>query len=226
MRSQTLPGLLKKALWRFSDRQWNATWREPLNRQRAALGLAPVDNVPSYIANEHSWVAADPLLAPASEFDGIRLFQTGAWILRDERPLPDELQEFLAAGDPPIYFGFGSMKRNDNLNRILIQAARALGHRAIISKGWGGFGLSDAASDCIVIDDVSHEKLFPRVAAIVHHGGAGTITTAARAGKPQVIVPHLYDQFYWSQRVRKLGIGVSGGEPAKLTIEKLIAAFA
>jgi len=225
VRSQTLPGLLKKALWRFSDRQWNATWREPLNRQRAALGLAPVDNVPSYIANEHSWVAADPLLAPASEFDGIRLFQTGAWILRDERPLPDELEEFLAAGNTPIYFGFGSMKRNDNLNRILIQAARALGHRAIISKGWGGFGLSDAPSDCMVIDDVSHEKLFPRVAAIVHHGGAGTITTAARAGKPQVIVPHLYDQFYWSHRVRKLGIGVSGGEPAKLTIEKLIAAL-
>jgi vancomycin aglycone glucosyltransferase len=225
VRSQKLPRLLKKALWRLSDKQWNALFREPLNEQRAALGLAPVNNVPSYIANEHSWVAADPLLAPAAEFDGTRPFQTGAWILRDERPLSDELEKFVAAGDPPIYFGFGSMKRNDNLNQMLIQAARASGHRAIASKGWGSFGLSDSPPDCMVIDDVNHEKLFPRVAAIVHHGGAGTITTAARAGKPQVIVPHLYDQFYWSHRVQKLGIGVSAGEAAKLTLDKLITAL-
>ena len=225
VRSQMLPGLLKKALWRLSDQQWNALWRESLNEQRATLGLAPVNNVPRYIAGEHSWVAADPLLAPASEFDGTLPFQTGAWILRDERPLSDEIEKFLAAGEPPIYFGFGSMKRNDNLNQMLIQAARALGHRAIVSKGWGSFGLSDDPSDCMVIDDVSHEKLFPRVAAMVHHGGAGTITTAARAGKPQVIVPHHSDQFYWSHRVQKLGIGVSAGEAAKLTIEKLITAL-
>ena len=225
VRSQILPRLLKKALWRLSDQQWNALWREPLNEQRATLGLAPVNNVPSYIANEHSWVAADPLLAPASEFEGTRPFQTGAWILRDERLLSDELEKYLAAGDPPIYFGFGSMKRNDNLNQMLIQAVRALGHRAIVSKGWGNFGLSGDPSDCMVIDEVSHEKLFPRTAAIVHHGGAGTITTAARAGKPQVIVPQLYDQFYWSHRVQKLGIGVSAGEAAKLTLEKLITAL-
>jgi len=225
VRSQVLPRLLKKALWRLSDMHWNTLWRETLNEQRATFGLAPVHNVPSYIANEHSLVAADPLLAPASELNGRRPFQTGAWILRDERPLADELEKFLAAGDPPIYFGFGSMKRNDNLNQMLIQAARALGHRTIISRGWGNFGLSDCPSDCIVIDDVSHEKLFPRAAAIVHHGGAGTITTATRAGKPQVIVPHGYDQFYWSHRVQKLGIGVSAGDGAKLTLEQLITAL-
>jgi vancomycin aglycone glucosyltransferase len=225
VRSQRLPGLLKKALWRLSDRQWNAMWREALNEQRAALGLAPVENVPRYIANEHSLVAADPVLAPAADFDGTAPFQTGAWMLRDERQLSDELETFLAAGDPPIYFGFGSMRRNDNLNQMLIQAARALGRRALVSKGWGGFGSGDDASDYMVVDDVSHQTLFPRVAAIVHHGGAGTTTTAARAGKPQVIAPHLYDQFYWSHRLQRLGIGVSAGQAKNLSLEKLTAAL-
>ena len=76
--------------------------------------------------------------------------------------------------------------------------------------------------DCISIGDVNHEKLFSRVAAIVHHGGAGTTTAAARAGKPQVVVPFLYDQYYWSHRVQQLGIGVSGPTAKKLTADFLV----
>src|SRR6185436_17216251 len=80
--------------------------------------------------------------------------------------------------------------------------------RSILSKGWAKLELFDDRSDCIAIGDINHDALFPRVAAVVHHGGAGTTTAAARAGVPQVVIPHIYDQFYWAQRMKKLNIGV------------------
>jgi vancomycin aglycone glucosyltransferase len=107
----------------------------------------------------------------------------------------------------------------------MVAAARALGRRAIVSQGWAGLEVTDTGTDCIAVGDVSHEKLFPRVAAIVHHGGAGTTTAAARSGKPQVVVPHIYDQYFWAHRVQQLGIGVSAGRAAQLTIEKLVSAL-
>ena len=225
VRSQRWPGLVKRALWRLSDMRWNALYRDVLNEQRAELGLSPIHQVPSYIANQKSLIAADSLLAPAPTMDGAKLFQTGAWLLHDRRPLPDDLESFLAAGDPPIYFGFGSMGAKQQTSRLLIEAARALGYRALISQGWGNLAVTDSGDDCFAAGDVSHEKLFPRVAAIVHHGGAGTTTAAARSGKPQVIVPHLYDQHYWAHRVQQLGIGVSAGLVEKLSSERLVDAL-
>jgi vancomycin aglycone glucosyltransferase len=109
--------------------------------------------------------------------------------------------------------------------RFFIEAARALGLRSIISQGWGNLNLIDAGTDSISISDVNHDKLFAQVAAIVHHGGAGTTTTAARAGKPQVIVPHIYDQHYWASRVQKLGIGVSGPMRDELSVDAMVQAL-
>jgi vancomycin aglycone glucosyltransferase len=91
--------------------------------------------------------------------------------------------------------------------RTLIDAARAAGRRVILSQGWADLGLIDDAPDCTAIGDVNHQALFPRVAAVVHHGGAGTTTAAARAGVPQVAVPMFSDQFYWARRIGDLGIG-------------------
>ena len=108
---------------------------------------------------------------------------------------------------------------------MLIAAARAVGRRAVISHGWGNLDVIDRGADCIAIGDVDHAKLFPRVAAVVHHGGAGTTTAAASAGAPQLVVPHLYDQHYWANRVRRLGIGVAGPLAARLTTDALVAAL-
>ncbi len=77
----------------------------------------------------------------------------------------------------------------------------------------------------MVIGEVDHAKLFPRLAAIIHHGGAGTTHTAARAGRPQVIIPHNYDQFYWAHRVQQLGVGVSGPVHDELATEGLVEAL-
>ena len=93
----------------------------------------------------------------------------------------------------------------------MVESARALGYGAIVLRGWAELSLDEPA--CPAITEANLQALFPRVAAIVHHGGAGTTTT--RAGVPQVVVPHLYDQNYFAQRVQDLGIGVThaGAEP-------------
>jgi vancomycin aglycone glucosyltransferase len=97
-----------------------------------------------------------------------------------ENPL---IKNFLAGGAPPIYLGFGSMRASEQTARVLIEAARAMGLRSILSQGWANLTVGNLGDDCLSIDDVNHEKLFPRMAAIVHHGGAGTTTAAARAGR-------------------------------------------
>ena len=137
------------------------------------------------------------------------MFQTGAWILADERPLSPELETFLEAGEPPVYFGFGSMRAPQDLSQMTIQSARALGRRAIVSRGWADLSLVDNDPDCLAIGEVNLQALFKRVAAVVHHGGAGTTTAAALAGAPQVVIPQIYDQHYWAQRVHDLGIGTA-----------------
>jgi len=123
---------------------------------------------------------------------------------------------------------FGSMRASDQTAYVLIEAARVLGLRSILSQGWANLTPSDtdSADDCLSIGNIGHEKLFPRAAAIVHHGGAGTTTAAARAGTAQVIIPHNYDQFYWAHRVQELGVGVSGHMRDDLSIKALVQALA
>ena len=98
-------------LWAQDAKRWNDTWSSLLNPQRAALGLAPVSDVRSYILTGQPWLAADPTLGPWPDSTGQAVFQTGAWILPDARPLSTELEAFLNAGDPPIYFGSAAFVR-------------------------------------------------------------------------------------------------------------------
>ena len=179
------------------------------NANRARLSLAPVDDVIGHILTDRPWLAADATLAPVPSTPGMRVVQTGAWILPDSSALAAELEAFLDRGEPPVYLGFGSMPAAEGTSRTLIDAARAVGRRVILSQGWADLGLVDNAPDCLAIGDVNQQALFPRVAAVVHHGGAGTTTAAARAGVAQVAVPMFGDQFYWGRRIRDLGIGAA-----------------
>jgi vancomycin aglycone glucosyltransferase len=192
-------------LWARDAERWNTTWGPLLNSYRAKAGLDPVENVRDHLFTSQPWLASDPTLAPwPGDSDVI---QTGAWILPDNRPLSAELAEFLDAGDPPVYFGFGSIRAPEDLARTMIQAARAVGRRAIMLRGWADLSLLDNEPDCLSIGEVNQQALFTRVAATVHHGGAGTTTAAARAGAPQVVIPQHVDQPYFAQRVQNLGIG-------------------
>ena len=196
-------------LWAQDARRWNDTWSTFINAQRASLGLSPIDDVRSYVLTARPWLAADPTLGAWPGPDGETVFQAGAWILEDDRPLAPELEAFLAAGDPPVYCGFGSIRAPAEVSRVMIASARALGRRAIVSRGWADLSLVDDEPDCIAIGEVNQQALFQRVAAVIHHGGAGTTTAAARAGAPQVVIPQHYDQHYWAQRVQQLGLGTA-----------------
>ena len=222
---QSLGSEANEALWSEEARSWNGLFRDALNEERAQLGLDPIEAVQRHIFTEHPWLAADALLGPPGANAELEITQTGAWLLDDPRPLPDHIEEFLARGEPPVYFGFGSMRVLQGSNRSLIESARAVGRRSIISQGWGNLAPIDDASDCLSVDDVSHEALFARVEAIVHHGGAGTTTAAARSGKPQVIVPHHYDQFYWAHRIQELGVGAVGPTRDELTLSAMTRAL-
>ena len=145
------------------------------------------------------------------------MVQTGAWILPDQRPLPAGLEAFLNAGPPPVYVGFGSMRAPEDIARVAIEAIRAQGRRVLVARGWAGLAPVDDAGDCFAVGEINQQALFGRVAAVVHHGGAGTTTTATRAGAPQVVVPQWADQPYWASRVADLGIGVAHDVQAPTT---------
>lgn len=196
-----------------------------LNGHRGAIGLPPLDNLRDYALTDRPWLATDPILDPWQPAD-LDVVQTGAWLLRDERPLPAELVEFLDAGAPPVYVGFGSMpmRASHDVARTAIEAVRAQGRRVVVSRGWADLSPIDDRDDCVAVGEVNHQALFERVAAVVHHGGAGTTTTAARAGAPQVVVPQGADQPYWATRVRDLGIGAAHDGPAP-TAESLSTAL-
>jgi vancomycin aglycone glucosyltransferase len=142
-------------------------------------------------------------------------------------PLPAKLESFLAMGPPPVYLGFGSMPDADPAatTRTLLEAIARTGRRALIGAGWAALGDGPLPEGVLAIESVSHPMLFPRCAAIVHHGGAGTTTTAARAGVPQVVVPHLADQFYWARRVERLGIAVAAMTRRRLDAAVLAASI-
>jgi vancomycin aglycone glucosyltransferase len=183
-----------------------------------------VDNVRDHVFTDNPWLAADPTLGPWQEPTDLDVLQTGAWILPVVRPLPAELEAFMDAGTPPVYVSFGSVRAPEDAARVAIEAIRAQGRRAVVARGWADLALIDDRDDCFAVGEVNQQALFGRVAAVVHHGGAGTTTTATRAGAPQVVVPQIADQPYWAGRVAELGIGAAHDGPIP-TFESLSAAL-
>ncbi|QGV77119.1 glycosyltransferase [Streptomyces ficellus] len=215
-----------RELWELDARNIHELFGPALNLHRAAVGLAPVDSVRDHVFGDRPWLATDPVLDPWQETPGLDVVQTGAWIVPDVQPLPADLMAFLDAGTPPVYVGFGSMPMHGaaDVAQVAIGTIRALGRRAVVARGWADLDLIDDGDDCFVVGEVNQQALFPRTAAVVHHGGAGTTTTATRAGTPQVVVPQLADQPYWAGRVADLGVGVAHDGPVP-TAESLSAAL-
>jgi vancomycin aglycone glucosyltransferase len=212
------------SLWARDAQRWNDNFGAALNSSRASLGLKPVSDVRRHLFTDRPWLAADPVLGPWIETDDLDVVQTGAWMMQDQRPISAELEAFLNDGDPPVNFGFSSMAAPENISRAMIMAARENGRRAIVSRGWAEVVLPNNDPDCLSIGEENLQALFKRVAAVVHHGGAGTTTIAAMAGVPQVVVPQIWDQHYWAKRVQQLGIGIAHA-PGTPTAESLTEAL-
>src|SRR3954469_11408566 len=130
---------------------------------------------------------------------------------------PDVLVDFLGAGHPPVFVGFGSMTpTDDGLNDVVAVAVKRAGVRAVVQSGWGELG--PAGDDILLVGDLPHDWLFPRTAAVVHHAGAGTTGAGLRAGVPAVPVPFLVDQPFWADRLHRLAVA-----PPPLPLHELTA---
>jgi vancomycin aglycone glucosyltransferase len=218
---------VNRLLWRAAEVAMNGMALRQVNRHRTSLGLAPVPSLVPHVLSERPLVAVDAPLAAMPDdcpfpFDQIRCLHPF-----DPEPLPADLERFLAAGSPPVYLGFGSMPDPDprTTTRRLLDALARLGCRALISRGWAGLGEGPLPAGVMAIEPVSHASLFPRLAAVVHHGGAGTTHTAARAGVPQIVVPHVLDQFYFARRAEQLGVAPPAIRRSRLDVVRLTAAL-
>jgi sterol 3beta-glucosyltransferase len=154
---------------------------------------------------------------------------TGYWFL-DEIPNwnpPEALLNFLQSGKPPVFIGFGSMgSRNPEATADLVLDAIALtGQRAILQSGWGGLSKIDLPDTIFMVGSIPHSWIFPRVSAIVHHGGAGTTAAALRAGIPSIAIPFFGDQPFWGRRIAELGVGTAPIPRKQLTVKKLADAI-
>jgi sterol 3beta-glucosyltransferase len=169
-------------------------------------------------------------LVPHAEDWPSTIRTTGFWFLEEQNDWepPPDLIEFLDAGEPPVSIGFGSMigRNLEQVTRIVIDAVRECGRRAVLLSGWAGIGDAKLGDSIYRLEAAPHEWLYPRVAAAVHHGGAGSTAASLRAGLPTVIVPHLGDQPFWGRRVNALGAGPKPIPRNKLTATGLAAAIA
>jgi sterol 3beta-glucosyltransferase len=168
------------------------------------------------------------VLPPAPDWDDTT-HVTGYWFLPSstEWQAPLALLTFLEAGPAPIYVGFGSMVSQDaeRLTRKVLLAARETGQRVLLATGWGGLATTELPGYAYTLHSVPHDWLFPRCAAVIHHGGAGTTGTGLRAGKPTLVCPFFGDQPFWGQRVYELGVGPQPIPQRKLTAENLAQAM-
>jgi vancomycin aglycone glucosyltransferase len=208
---------------------WLTRWsfrRLMLGRINARLvrdGAHPASDAVDFVLGPRPILAADAELAPAPLEPPVAVEQIPCLHPFAGPPLPEKLRNFLDAGVPPVYLGFGSMTDPDptSSTRVLLEAVRRAGVRAVISGGWAGLADGALPDGVFATGPVAHAHLFPRVAAVVHHGGAGTTTMAARAGVPQILIPHVLDQHYWSSRVTRLGLGPPPISRHRLTAPKL-----
>ncbi len=206
----SLPAPLNAVLWRGCGRGFD-------------LGLGPAINAGR--RQLHTILATDPLLGAIPDDAPVSVTQTGSMRLDDRAGLDPELEAFLDAGEPPISIGFGSMGDHDprRTTRALVEALN--GRRAVLLSGWADLGDATLPPNVFVARTAPHGRLLPRVAIAIHHGGAGTTAAAARAGVPQIVVPHVADQFYWGRQVWTLGLGSAPLRRDRLTAAALRGAI-
>jgi sterol 3beta-glucosyltransferase len=168
------------------------------------------------------------VIPPASDWNS-KTHVTGYWFLdpADGWTPPPALMAFLQAGPPPVYVGFGSMsnRKPEETADLVVQALARTQQRGILLSGWNGLHKVDVPDSVFVLDSAPFSWLFARVAAVVHHGGAGTTACGLRAGVPSIITPFFGDQPFWGRRVHELGIGPAPVPFRTLTVDGLAQAI-
>jgi UDP:flavonoid glycosyltransferase YjiC (YdhE family) len=207
-------------------------WYQPfVNQFRQQLGLKKTSfaRLLRNLKSTPMLSAYSPRIIPHAP-DWPESLHVSGYLFLDElagwQPSP-ELRTFLGAGEPPVYFGFGSMAGSnpEQLARLILKALSISGQRGLLLTGWGGLHAESLPANVFVLDSAPHSWLFPRMAAVVHHGGAGTTAEGLRAGIPAVITPFVFDQYFWGARIKALGLGPTPIAQKKLSAERLAAAI-
>lgn len=221
------PGL-NRLLWWLLPTLSRLTIGAEINKHRRELGLDPMRDPVRELLSPRPILAVDDILTPGPGDSPIPFEQMRCFHPFEPGPLPSKLESFLEAGPPPVYFGFGSMTdpHPGETTECLLETIDALGVRAVISKGWAGLGESSVPEGVFVTEAVPHASLFARCSVVVHHGGSGTTHTAARSGVPQIVVPHVLDQFYFERRLHTVGVAPPGIPRSKLTTKRLVETLA
>jgi len=210
------------------------TWRglgDLINEFREnTLGLEPISALWApdalwrmHVSHTYMW---SPALLPKPKDWGDEINITGFVFLdlaSNFKP-PQDLTDFMEAGDPPVYIGFGSIVLDDPdaFTKLIFEAVKLSGVRALVSKGWGGIGGRDVPDNVFMLGDTPHDWLFPRCSAVIHHGGAGTTAIGLKCGIPTVIVPFFGDQTFWGAMVSGKKAGAHKSIPyQKLTAKRL-----
>ncbi|MCB0203827.1 MAG: glycosyltransferase family 1 protein [Anaerolineae bacterium] len=232
----SLGGRYNLVTHKLTDRMlWSAMGSPMTGYLRKKLGLQPWKSFGDMLAYSRSigtpvlYGFSQHVIPRPADWDAYQHI-TGYWFLEEQpgwQPA-QELVAFLDGGPPPVYIGFGSMSHED-AQRMTALALRALDlsdQRGVLLTGWGGLARQDAPADVLFVDDVPHTWLFPRMAAVVHHGGAGTTGAGLRAGVPNLVAPFApNDQPAWAERVADLGVGLHLPGAKKLTADALAAAI-
>ncbi|KAN0094046.1 glycosyltransferase family 1 protein [Hyaloscypha variabilis] len=215
------------------------TWQglgDVINRFRErALGLDPISLIwaPGMLSRlrvpyTYCW---SPALIPKPKDWGQHISISGFYFLSLASSFTPEaaLAAYLAAGPPPVYIGFGSIVVDDpdGMTKLIFEAVKKAGVRALVSKGWGGLGADDLGipEGVFMLGNVPHDWLFQHVACVVHHGGAGTTAAGIATGRPTVVVPFFGDQPFWGAMVARAGAGPPPIPYKQLTAENLAAAL-
>ncbi|THY59690.1 UDP-Glycosyltransferase/glycogen phosphorylase [Aureobasidium pullulans] len=166
-----------------------------------------------------------PALIPKPEDWGSHITISGFLFMDPKKDFEfdADLKEFLDAGEPPVYIGFGSIVVDDPeaMTKMILDAVKQLGIRALVSKGWGGIGGEDVPDNVFLLGNVPHDQLFPHCSAVVHHGGAGTNAIGISLGCPTVVVPFFGDQPWWGEMIHRAGAGPSPIPYKDLDADKL-----
>lgn len=202
--------------------------QKSLNLEPISLMWAPGMIARLRIPQTYCW---SPALIPKPKDWGNHISISGFYFLSlasNYTPDPD-LKAFLDAGEPPVYIGFGSivLEDPDGMTKLIFDAVRKTGQRALVSKGWGGFGADQIGipDSVFMLGNVPHDWLFKHVSCVVHHGGAGTTAAGIACGKPTVVVPFFGDQQFWGVMVSKAGAGPDPIPHKELTADSLAEAI-
>jgi len=218
--------LKNRIMFGFGRSMMNMFVRGFINKNRATYGLAPIKDVWAHWLGKNVIVASDKELCPAREGVSYTFTQTGFMLLPSKNSLPENVEAFLSSGKPPVYIGFGSnpIVDREKYSQIFEKVRETTGQRFIVSKGWANLPATGSL-DILYVDEVPFEFLFPRLAAVIYHGGTGTLATVARAGIPQAAFPFIADQFMNRDQIVKLGLGPKTCDFKEMTAESISLAI-